>query len=65
MCALKKSIEPLTPVSSALFAGKLDPNKLSFIQRKMTELVKSPVGDFRDWNVIAAWARELPEKMRL
>jgi len=65
MGALKKSLEPLTPVSSVLFAGKLDPKKLSFIQRKMTELVKSPVGDFRDWDAIAAWARELPGKMKL
>ena len=65
MAALKKSLGPVTPVSSALFAGKLDPAKLSFIQRKMTELVKSPLGDFRDWNAIAAWARELPGKMKL
>ena len=63
MAALKKSLGPVTPVSSVLFAGKLDPKKLSFIQRKMTEMVKSPVGDFRDWNAIAAWARELPGKM--
>ncbi len=41
MTALKKSLEPITPVSSVLFAGKLDPAKLSFIQRKLTELVKS------------------------
>jgi menaquinone-dependent protoporphyrinogen oxidase len=65
MTALKKSFAPITPVSSVLFAGKLDPAKLSFIQRKMTELVKSPIGDFRDWNAIASWARELPGKMGL
>jgi menaquinone-dependent protoporphyrinogen oxidase len=65
LAALKKSLGPVTPVSSVLFAGKLDPTKLSFIQRKMTELVKSPVGDFRDWDAIAAWAQELPKKMGL
>lgn len=65
MEALTKSIEPVTPVSTVLFAGKLDPAKLSFIQRKITELVKSPVGDFRDWDAIAAWARGLPGKMGL
>lgn len=61
--ALNAAITPLQPVASTVFAGKLDPAKLSFIQRKMTELVKSPVGDFRDWDAIAAWARELPGKM--
>jgi hypothetical protein len=43
MGALKRSLEPLTPVLSAIFAGKLDPAKLSFIQRRMTEPLKSPV----------------------
>jgi len=63
MKALSASLAPLTPVAATMFAGRLDPTKLSFIQRKMTEFVKSPMGDFRDWNAIAAWARELPKKM--
>jgi len=63
--ALHAAIDPLTPVASIVFAGKLDPAKLSFVQRKMTELVRSPVGDFRDWVAIAAWARDLPGKMGL
>jgi menaquinone-dependent protoporphyrinogen oxidase len=61
--ALHASLAPLKPVAATMFAGRLDPTKLSFIQRKMTELVKSPTGDFRDWNAIAAWARELPAKL--
>ena len=63
MKALHASLAPLIPVAATMFAGKLDPTKLSFILRKMTEFVKSPTGDYRDWNVIAAWARELPGKM--
>lgn len=51
----------LTPVSSAVFAGSLDPAKLSFIQRNMSEMAKSPVGDFRDGEAIGKWARELAE----
>jgi menaquinone-dependent protoporphyrinogen oxidase len=61
--ALHASLAPLRPVAATMFAGRLDPTKLSFIQRKMTEFVKSPTGDFRDWNAIAAWARELPGKL--
>lgn len=60
---LLASMAPLVPVSRAVFAGRIDPEKLSFIQRKMIAMVKSPVGDFRDWDAIAAWAGELPGKM--
>jgi menaquinone-dependent protoporphyrinogen oxidase len=61
--ALHASLAPLKPVAATMFAGRMDPTKLSFIQRKMTEFVKAPVGDYRDWNAIAAWARELPGKL--
>ena len=62
--ALDTSLARINPVAVTLFAGMLDPGKLSFIPRKMTEFVKSPTGDFRDWNAIAAWARELPALMK-
>jgi len=65
MGALKKSLEPLTPVSSVLFAGKLDPAKVNFVMRKFLEMAKIPSGDFRDWDAIAAWARTLAGKMGL
>ena len=65
MAALRKSLGPVTPVSSVLFAGKLDPAKVNFVMRKFLEMAKIPAGDFRDWGAIATWARELPEKMKL
>ena len=65
MASLKRSLEPVMPLSSALFAGKLDPANLNFVMRKFLEMAKIPAGDFRDWNLIAAWARDLPEKMGL
>lgn len=58
--ALADAISPLRPVATALFAGSLDPEKLGFIERKMIGMVKSPTGDFRDWEAIAAWAKGLP-----
>ncbi|MGA2913255.1 MAG: flavodoxin domain-containing protein [Methanoregula sp.] len=63
MKKLQKTLEPLTPVALTIFAGRLDPAKLSWFQKWITQKVKSPVGDFRDWTAIAAWARELPAKM--
>jgi menaquinone-dependent protoporphyrinogen oxidase len=63
--ALMKALAPTEPVATAIFAGKLDPEKLSWLQRWMIKKVNSPVGDFRDWDAIAAWARELPGKMNI
>ena len=61
--ALHAALDPLRPVAETIFAGRLDPSKLSWLQKLMTEKAKSPVGDFRDWTAIAAWAKELPGKM--
>jgi uncharacterized protein with HEPN domain len=63
--ALRASLAPLQPVAETVFAGRLDPSKLSWLQKWMIEKAKSPVGDFRDWTAIAAWARELPGKMKV
>jgi len=63
MAALRKSLGPVTPVSSVLFAGKLEPAKVNFVMRKFLEMARIPPGDFRNWDTIAAWARELPGKM--
>jgi menaquinone-dependent protoporphyrinogen oxidase len=63
MECLHAALAPLKPVGTILFAGKLDPAKLGFIQRKMMEIGKVPSGDFRDWKLISAWARDLPVKM--
>jgi menaquinone-dependent protoporphyrinogen oxidase len=56
---LKKALAPLAPVAITMFAGKLDPGKLSFSERTMVKILKVPTGDFRDWEAIRAWAREV------
>ncbi|MCK9593272.1 MAG: flavodoxin domain-containing protein [Methanoregula sp.] len=63
--ALHASLNPLRPVAEAIFAGNLDPEKLSWWQQWTVKKAKSPVGDFRDWAAIAAWARDLPGKMKV
>ena len=65
MKKLQKTLEPLQPVAMTIFAGRVDQKKLSFLQKWMVKKAKSPVGDFRDWNAIAAWAKELPGKMKV
>jgi menaquinone-dependent protoporphyrinogen oxidase len=40
----------------ALFHGSADVSKMNFIEKWMVQNVGSPLGDFRDWEVITAWA---------
>jgi len=65
MDALNKAIVPLAPVSFVLFAGYLDLAKVNFLMRRFLKMANVPTGDFRDWDAIAAWARDLPEKMHI
>jgi menaquinone-dependent protoporphyrinogen oxidase len=60
---MKKALAPLTPVAITMFAGKLDPGKMSFVERTMTKMLKVPTGDFRDWEAIRAWAREVAKAL--
>jgi menaquinone-dependent protoporphyrinogen oxidase len=47
--------EMVQPVDVGLFAGAMDYSKLPFIFRLMMKAMKSPEGDFRDWEAIRAW----------
>jgi menaquinone-dependent protoporphyrinogen oxidase len=46
----------IRPRDIAVFHGALDIEKLNFLERWMIKNVKAPVGDFRDWETITAWA---------
>jgi menaquinone-dependent protoporphyrinogen oxidase len=45
----------LGSVEEAYFNGVIDLEKLSFLDRMMVKMVKSPLGDQRDWNKIRNW----------
>jgi menaquinone-dependent protoporphyrinogen oxidase len=49
--ALAKASD-VRPASTAIFGGVIDPSKLRFPFNRM------PASDARDWNEIAAWARD-------
>lgn len=46
-----------------IFAGKLEPNDLGFGEHLMIRLVGAPRGDFRDWEGIRKWAREIADEL--
>jgi menaquinone-dependent protoporphyrinogen oxidase len=48
----------------AIFHGDVDVDKLNFIERWMIKNVKSPVGDFRDWDAIASRANGIADVLK-
>ena len=59
------ALAPIRPVAVTMFAGTLDAEKMNFVERSLTSLMKVPTSDFRDWDAIRAWARKLPGMMNL
>ena len=51
--------EAIGPRGQRIFFGALDHNRLSFAERMMAKAVQAPEGDFRDWEVIEAWAEHI------
>jgi menaquinone-dependent protoporphyrinogen oxidase len=47
-----------------VFVGKLDPADLGFGQRIAVRWLGVPYGDFRDWEEIRGWAREIASELQ-
>jgi menaquinone-dependent protoporphyrinogen IX oxidase len=58
MGPILKAIPEIRPVAIGTFAGTLDYNNPSWINKKILKSEGTPEGDFRDWNAIRTWARE-------
>ncbi|WP_217897210.1 flavodoxin domain-containing protein [Geodermatophilus saharensis] len=54
------TLTALLPVhGTRVLPGRLDPARLRFEERAMVTAMRAPVGDFRDWEAVRAWAREI------
>ena len=62
--ALQEFADRIQPRGVALFHGSVDIDKLSFIEKWMIKNVKSPTGDYRDWEAIAAWASAVAAELQ-
>lgn len=66
--SLQPIIDKIQPRDIAVFHGAVNVDDLNFIENWMLKNVKAPVGDFRDWDAIKAWAEaiagELQEETR-
>ena len=55
--------EQVAPVDEGLFAGALELDKLGAIAKLAMSKMKAPEGDFRDFEAVKSWARELLPKL--
>lgn len=46
-----------------VFVGKLDRDRLNWGEKLIVKVVRAPYGDFRDWDAIRAWAREIASEL--
>lgn len=56
-------VAPIATLTGArahrVFPGRLDPARLSFGERSVATAMRAPIGDFRDWDEVRAWAAEI------
>lgn len=60
---LQESIEFIQPEEIVVFHGELDESELGRLEKWTIKRVKAPVGDFRDWDAIDAWADSVAAKL--
>ena len=63
-----KSLQPIAdrikPRDITVFHGAVDLEKLNSFYKWIINKVESPIGDFRDWDVITSWASSIAEVLK-
>jgi menaquinone-dependent protoporphyrinogen oxidase len=61
-------VAPLMAVTGArghrVFPGRLDEHLLTVPERAMVTAMRAPLGDFRDWPAVEAWAADVASGLR-
>ena len=62
--ALRPAAEHAGARDMVLFHGFLNPDKLNFAEKMLLKAMKAVMGDFRDWDAIAAWAKGIAGQLK-
>lgn len=62
--ALQQFADHVKPQDIVLFQGAVDTKNLGFFGKLAIKKVKAPLGDFRDWEAINAWAAAIAAKLK-
>lgn len=53
-------LDRIRPQEATVFHGNIDPGKIHFMEKwAVQNVVKKPMGDYRDWGMITAWAAKI------
>jgi menaquinone-dependent protoporphyrinogen oxidase len=61
--SLQPVIDNIEPRDITVFHGVITREKLNFLEKWMLKTAKAPIGDFRDWEAIAAWANNIASEL--
>ncbi|MBN1160731.1 MAG: flavodoxin domain-containing protein [Dehalococcoidales bacterium] len=61
---LKPVIDRIKPRDITVFHGMINQQKLNFMEKYMLKMVKTEIGDFRDWDMISKWAKGIAEAVK-
>jgi menaquinone-dependent protoporphyrinogen oxidase len=62
--ALQPVIDNIQPQEIAVFHGNVDVSRLNPLHKWMIGKVNTPVGDFRDWDMITGWATGIAKTLK-
>ena len=60
---IKVYADRIKPRDVVMFHGKIDMSKLNFAEKLIMKAMKAPIGDFRDWDAITAWAKGIAAEL--
>lgn len=61
---LKDTIDRIQPEDITVFHGMLDESKLNTLEKMTIKMVKAPLGDYRDWQMIEDWTNTIYETLK-
>jgi len=62
--ALQPVADRIQPRDIAFFHGAIDMKKLGLAEKLIVKALRAPAGDFRDWEAIASWAKEIATTLK-
>lgn len=61
---LQPIADRIRPRDIAIFHGALDEKQLNLAEKMAIKMVKAPIGDFRDWSAVTAWAATIADSLK-